>query len=182
MKSETNMKIARKWEGVPGVVYPEKKDGTPRPNDGGALLREAPKGFIPTAEAAELLGVMSLGAARCLLARRGVKRVFVAGPGLGRAFYSREAVRRVARRLPKLGEVPPGLVSASEAVAVYGLSRASLDRSEKCGLLHVVRLRVRGRAGARERVFYAREELLCVRRIRERRLREQLESVEGRSA
>lgn len=155
---------------MPGVLYPKE-----------VFLLEVPKGFVTCVEAAGLLAC-SPSAARQLLARRGVKRLLVAGSGRGCAVYCRAAVCRVARGLPQLGPAPAGLVSASCAVSLLGLARSALDRLEKRGLLHVVRRRVRGRAGVRVRCFYDAAELAALRRDVVFRLRERLHVLEGGAA
>lgn len=115
----------RRWEGVPGVVYPTEQP---------VLPEHAPAGWVSCREAARLLGCCK-ERARAALAGTGVRT-------RRGDFFPPEALAAAGRLLAP----PPGWMSAAEARLQFGVSGRAL--CEWRGRGAVRSLPGRGRRGA----------------------------------
>ena len=76
------------------------------------------------------------------------------------AYWDRRRVQALARKLrTPLTHVSPQLIASAEALAILRVSRNSLSRFVKQGLLQRFRLRVRVTEGPRLRFYYLRDEV-----------------------
>lgn len=134
------------------------------------VAAEPKPGWIPTVEAARLLGVKARSV-RLLLHRAGVRSEWVRRDGVCACLYwDHIGVLAYPRRRDMAGDllecVPEGWMLASEAGARLQMARSSLSRMAKSGLLTGWFVRLMG-SGNRRRVclFNRREvELLAKRR------------------
>ncbi len=144
----------KKFAHVPGVVYPAEK---------AVFKARAPKGWITTKEAAETLGC-SQSAARQRLARHGVRHVHVLSRGGGRpAFYRKAAVEKLASQLPPQSAVPDEMLAMGDAAHVLGMARSAVYRYARKGVIRVLKLRVLGNGGWRERCYFYKAEIEALR-------------------
>lgn len=147
---------------IPGVIYPahmltaaaQRKFGmTP-------ILSKPPSWSISARQAAEILGCLP-SSARDLLHRERVRFCRVSdGSGPSRTYWDRNRVISLARRRrPVINNKSPRLITTNEAVSLLNVSRNTLSRYVRLGLLQMFRLRVRGEGGARVGCFYLRAQV-----------------------
>ncbi len=147
---------------IPGVIYPasmlrecdRKERGMP------IILQRAPSWAISTRQAAELLNCRP-ASARELLHRERVRFCRVAiGNYPPTVYWDKSRVRAlVRRRKPVISVRPSRLVDSAEALAILGVSRNSLSRYARVGMLQRFRLRYLRSDGARLTYFYLRSEV-----------------------
>ncbi len=147
---------------IPGVKYPTSmlSESSQRKQGRTLLLNKAPSWSISARQAAAILGCLP-SSARDLLHRANVRycRVYD-GTCPPRTYWDRNRVKSLARqRRPVINHKSPRLLTAGEAVAILGVSRNTLSRFVRSGMLQQFRLRVRGESGARLGCFYLREEV-----------------------
>lgn len=169
---------------IPGVMYPAHMlpVDTQRRLGVVPLLSKPPSWSISARQAAEILGCLP-SSARDLLHRERVRfcRVFD-GTCPPRTYWDRNRVMSLARRRrPIINKKSPRLISANEAVCILSVSRNTLSRYVRAGLLQQFRLRVRGSGGARIGCFYLRSEVEKLNRHRRAILRPQLSGLQERS-
>lgn len=137
--------------------------------------KEAPKGWLSSREVKELLGV-SLRAVRLLLCRHKVKRRMVEQQGRCACLYwePKKVMRIVELRGELLSGVPAGWMTARDAVGVLGVSRSTLSRYEKRGLLVGMKTRLPTRTGLRVETVYERKAVRGLAKILAASLRARL--------
>ncbi len=147
---------------IPGVMYPAHMlpESVQRRLGVVPLLSKPPTWAISARQAAEILGCLP-SSARDLLHRERVRFCRVSdGTCPPRTYWDRNRVMSLARRRrPVINKKSPRLITANEAVSILNVSRNSLSRYVRSGLLQLFRLRVRGTSGARMGCFYLRSEV-----------------------
>lgn len=153
---------------MPGVIYPPEvltgKGGWERRR--GRIFREAPEWGITSGEAARLLGCTT-SAVRCTLNRHRVKcRKVLDADNILRLYWHREQVEDLAkRRAPIVDAQPKKLISVQEALKILGVSRSSLHRYSRKGMLAEVKVRYSSPGhGLRLKSFYIRSETIKLQR------------------
>lgn len=127
---------------VPGLVYPpEMLVEKPR---GEEILKEAPPWAISSEQAAEILHCRS-SSARILLNNAAVEKCKVKLPGAQVSLYWRQSqVEDVARARPQeISTVPEAYMGADDAAALLAVSRSTLRRYVRQGVLHPKSVRFR---------------------------------------
>lgn len=147
---------------MPGVTYPESVLSGRRGTDStsGKPHARPPDWGVSTREAASMLGISSR-ATRALLTRHKSECCLVSRPGRCACMYwDRRVVERVlSRRLPLVSKPPEKLCSSSEACYILVVSRSSLSRYVKQGLLREFRVRIATPTGIRVMACYKRSEV-----------------------
>ncbi|MBR3903510.1 MAG: hypothetical protein IKJ29_07635 [Akkermansia sp.] len=147
---------------MPGVIYPEEVLHGPRGavTGSGKAHDKIPRWGVTSRQAAEMLGV-TVRSARAILSRSNSKCQLVALPGeVACMYWDRRAVARlVAKRLPLVRKVPEKLCPAREACYILLISRSTLYRYVRRGLLKEYRMRHATETGVRVVTYYLRAEV-----------------------
>lgn len=147
---------------IPGVIYPASMltESDRRERGLPIILKSAPSWAISTRQAAELLNCRP-ASAREILHRERVRFCRVAiGNYPPTVYWDKSRVRAlVRRRKPVISIRPSRLVDSAEALAILGVSRNSLSRYARTGMLQRFRLRYLRSDGARLTYFYLRSEV-----------------------
>ena len=155
---------------IPGVYYPPHMltEKTQRERHLPVILSKPPAWAISSRQAAEILGCKQ-SSTRELLHRERVRFCRVAEKGCPpMAYWDRRRVQALARKLrTPLTHVSPQLIASAEALAILRVSRNSLSRFVRQGLLQRFRLRVRVAEGPRLRFYYLRDEVAELDRHRQ---------------
>lgn len=156
---------------IPGVIYPEsvlkvKPGYNPQT---GKPYEEKPAWGISSAEAGAILQC-SASAARISLRKHRVRFHIVQAEETRRQLYwSRTQVEKLAAsRLPIAGREEQGLVNMGHVAEALGVTRTTLQRYCKRGLLHPIKRRVRTHCGLRESFFFTEAEVERLSAARER--------------
>lgn len=147
---------------MPGVIYPEEVLHGPRGavTGSGKAHDKIPRWGVTSRQAAEMLGV-TVRSARAILSRSNSKCQLVALPGeVACMYWDRRAVARlVAKRLPLVRKVPEKLCPAREACYILLISRSTLYRYVRRGLLKEYRMRHATETGVRVVTYYLRADV-----------------------
>lgn len=154
---------------MPGVIYPENVLHGPKGADAlsGKAHAQPPKWGMSSRQAADALGV-SVRSARALLTRHKARYQLVEQAGHAACLYWEKRVvnRLLAKRSPMVHKVPEKLCSASEACCILLVSRSTLFRYVKQGVLQEYKIRHATRNGVRQLSYYLRAD---VRKLAARR-------------
>lgn len=147
---------------IPGVIYPkhvlQAEEGMdPRT---GKPYNHPPCGTITTCEVAKMMKC-SCSAARQCLKKNKVSRFQVQMPHVRLRFYWKkdEVKRLLDKRVPLLSEVPAQMMVSREVCEVLGISRASVYRYVRAGLLEEIKSRILMERGQRSIALYRRSQV-----------------------
>lgn len=161
----------RRFFNIPGVIYPQevltaKPGHNPRT---GRPHTTPPAWGMNTAEASQLLQC-SAAAARIHLHRHNIRFQIVQIKGQPRQIYwsRRQIARLVKQRVPSTPDTPAGYLSSVDVANMLGVSRTTLMRYSKRGLLHPLELRKQTPYGLRTQYFYPEREVQLLATARQR--------------
>ncbi len=157
-----NKNLFNKWRAIPGVVFTNPEvvltEGynpkTKTPYD------VAPKGYISTREAAEILRAGE-SAVRVKLKKNKIKFVIVKLEGLcPRHFWKRADVEKLADKAPPLAsaETIKNLISMAELCQIANVGRSTVLRAIDKGLINAIAYRVLTGQGRQKRLYFTKEE------------------------
>lgn len=155
---------------IPGVIYPEE---VLRPKPGysvrtGKPYASAPSWGISTADAAVLLHCTA-SAARAYLHKSNIRFRRVQTPGKSCKIYwcRSQVMQLVANNAPIIQTQEEGMISSTEAMRALGVSRTTLMRYGKRGLLSITAMRRYSRCGLRLNHYFRVEEIERLKKARE---------------
>ncbi len=147
---------------MPGVKYPESVLRGPKGADSvsGKAHEQPPEWGVSSRDAAKRLSI-SVRAARALLNRHNADYRLVVQPGQPACLYwdKRVVDRLVALRMPLVQKVPDKLCTSKEACYILLVSRSSLFRYVKKGIIREYTVRHVTKTGVRTVSYYLRAEV-----------------------
>lgn len=149
---------------MPGVIYPPevligKRGWERRP---GRVYREVPDWGITSKEAARLLGCTA-SAVRSTLSRHGVKcRKVQDADNILRLYWRKDQVEELAKkRAPVVDAKPRKLITVQETLQLLNVSRSTLHRYSRKGMLTEVKVRYSTPTrGLRLKCYFIRAEVM----------------------
>lgn len=146
---------------IQGLVYPDEVLHE-RPQE--QTVNQAPAWGISTVEAAMVLGCRP-SSARCKLSRFGVRKIKVTRAGKPPILYwHKQQVEDIAAAQPReVRRIPDRYLDAHAVAALLEVSRSTLFRYVKSGVLKAYSVRHRANQGIRLKHFFLRDD---VRRLR----------------
>ncbi len=157
-----NKNLFNKWKAIPGVVYTSPEVVLPEGYNPKtkAPYDVAPKGYISTREAAQILRAGD-SAARVKLKKHKIKFIMVKLEGIcPRHFWKKADVEQLADKAPPFAsaETVRNLISLAELCQIANVGRSTVLRAMDKGLINAIAYRVLTGQGRQKRLYFTKEE------------------------